>query len=338
MKLFTRILLILLVIIVLALVAAFFLPSRLQISKEVVIDQPQNVVFQELNDVSRFNSFSPWYDLDTTATYVYSDQTEGVGAFLQWDGNQVGKGTYTITESVPYDRIDVGLVFDESSAQTAYILTETPEGTQVQWTYDAELEWPIERYIGLYFNDLLENNYATGLATLKENLENRPYTTDIEVEEVQQEALPVMGVRAVYNETDDIGTAMGGAFAQILEYVERNSIDMQQARFVSIYSSIDQSIPQPDFLAGIISDQADNKPNSNIEPYTIPAGVYIRGIHRGAYTNLSESYQALASYINSREDRQIAGDVFEEYITDPAAVPDTAAWVTHIYFRVEENQ
>ncbi len=332
MRIFLYTILLLVGVVLLALTVGFFLPSRLRVSEQVVIDQSPSAVYEVLNDVTLFNNFSPWYEIDSTTTYTYSETTQGVGSFMEWDSEELGVGTYTITSTTPVERVSIALSFGEGDpAESWYDITDTPEGTQVEWGFDSELGWPFGRFFGLFYRSTLEQQYAQGLALLQGYFENN--ALDVTFEEVQQEALPVMGVRISYDPGLGDGM-MDDAFGQVIDYTARNEINLETARIVAVYFSAIAEVPQ-DLLAGVVSDQSDTKPNSNIEPYTIPAGAYVRTTHRGDYSTLSNTHQAIIDYISTQEDRQLAGDVFEDYVTDPEVVLDTAAWVTHIYYRVE---
>ena len=343
MKILLRILLILVLLVVVLWGVGYMLPPRAGFEREITVSQPLQFVYDDLLDIRGFNFWSPWVPMDPNAKYTFSENTVGVGASLAWDGNKdVGKGTSTITEVSSPDMIRILMVFLEgdekrSEATSVYRLEDTADGTRVRWSFEIETPGVLDRYYGLMLGiSPLPTQYEQGLANYKEYIEKRTVERGIDMDEVQLEALPVMGVRGSYVFSEDnIGEKMNAAFLQIGEFMQRNSID--EGRMISVYfSDASQGNPPPsvDFLAGVITEQVDNQPNSGVEPYTIPSGTYIRGIHLGSYDNLAGSHQQIGKYIQS-EGLQLTRDIWEEYIVTPAGEADEEKWVTHLYYRVE---
>ena len=65
----------------------------------------------------------------------------------------------------------------------------------------------------------------------------------------------------------------------------------------------------------------------------IPAGKAVMGVHKGSYHSADVSYHAIEEYMSDKGLHQ-EGSPWEVYVTDPIEVPDTAQWITHIFFRI----
>jgi uncharacterized protein YndB with AHSA1/START domain len=153
------------------------LPGTARIERSVVIDRPAAQVFAVLNDMSQFNSWSPWYDLDPKAKHELSGPQSGPGATLSWSGNdEVGSGTQRIVASVPDSRIDVALEFSGfGAATTSYLLAAEGAGTRVTWAYEGQLGLnPLMRWLGLFMDGWVGPDYEKGLGRLKAYIENTP--------------------------------------------------------------------------------------------------------------------------------------------------------------------
>lgn len=166
-------------VVVLALVYAvggFLLPSSTHVERSVVIQRPPADVFALLNAYPRFNEWSPWYEREPTARYDYSGPASGVGSTMTWEGEHVGKGRQSITESVPNQRIVVALDFDGQPASATYVLTpDGTSGTRVTWSFDSVHGHDLTaRWFGLLFEKMVGGDYEKGLAKLKAVLENEP--------------------------------------------------------------------------------------------------------------------------------------------------------------------
>lgn len=150
------------------------LPSTARVERSIVIERPPAAVFAVLNDMSRFNAWSPWYDIDPKATHSLSGPQSGPGATLTWAGNaEVGSGTQRIVASVPDSRIDVALEFSGFGAATSsYLLAPEAGGTRVTWAYQGDLGMnPVMRWLGLFMDGWVGPDYDKGLGRLKTYIE-----------------------------------------------------------------------------------------------------------------------------------------------------------------------
>ena len=90
-----------------------FLPSRAEVQRIITIDARQATVFALVNDFQQANKWSPWFEDDPNARIEYFGARRGVGAGVTWDGNIIGQGSQTITESVPFSRVVTDLDFGD---------------------------------------------------------------------------------------------------------------------------------------------------------------------------------------------------------------------------------
>ena len=72
-------------------------------------------MFAQVNDLQKWDDWSPWAKLDPNAKVTFSGPQSGDGASFKWDGNdKVGAGTMTITESKPNERVATRTDFVEA--------------------------------------------------------------------------------------------------------------------------------------------------------------------------------------------------------------------------------
>ena len=90
-----------------------------------------------MNDLHKWNEWSPWAKLDPNAKNTFEGGAVGKGASFAWDGNdQVGAGKMTITESKPNELVLIKLKFFkpfENVCTTEF--TVKPEGDQTVLTW-----------------------------------------------------------------------------------------------------------------------------------------------------------------------------------------------------------
>lgn len=70
-------------------------------------------------------------------------------------------------------------------------------------------------------------------------------------------------------------------------------------------------------------------PVGEVTPMELPGGRVITGIHVGSFDGLATTYQELMQWA-AAEGHELAGYMWESYLSDPAAEPDSSTWRTLI--------
>jgi uncharacterized protein YndB with AHSA1/START domain len=176
MSLFRRILLLLFSLLVLVIVVGMMCPAKVRVDRSLVIGAPPDRVYAQVVDFHRWPQWSPWYAMEPTADYSYSGAEQGVGAVMQWRGEQVGEGRQSILAAEPSRSIRTSLEFGrQGDAEANWTFDAVPEGTRVTWGFDADMGWnPISRLMGLMMDRWLGPDYERGLANLKTVCETAP--------------------------------------------------------------------------------------------------------------------------------------------------------------------
>jgi carbon monoxide dehydrogenase subunit G len=158
-------------------VAAFavfiaFQPSDFRVARSTTIAAPPAQVFAHVNDLHKWEAWSPWAKLDPNAKVGFEGPAAGEGAAMTWSGNQaVGAGRMTIKESKPDERIGIDVVFTEPFAgDTLSQFNFAPDGngTKVTWTMKAQHGY-LEKLMCFVFNGtkMVGDDLDKGLAQLK---------------------------------------------------------------------------------------------------------------------------------------------------------------------------
>jgi len=158
------------------LIIGFLLPKQMEVERSVTIDKPASEVFTKINNLRNWDSWSPWYNLDPNTVWEYGGRGEGQGAWYTWasEQNDVGSGKFTITESVPNEKILAEMEFEGmGTANTGFYFTEQNGITKLVWNFDSEIgNNPIAR---IFANTLgkrsLGGQYQQGLDKLKKVVE-----------------------------------------------------------------------------------------------------------------------------------------------------------------------
>jgi hypothetical protein len=112
-------------------------PADFRIARSATFAASAPIVFEQINDLHKFNDWSPWAKIDPNAKATFDGPPAGVGSSFAWSGNsEVGEGRMTITESKPGEVVRMKLEFIKPFAATNTAeFTLKPEGNQTTLTW-----------------------------------------------------------------------------------------------------------------------------------------------------------------------------------------------------------
>ena len=167
-----KILLVLAVLIVVFVVVVITRPDEFKVVRSAAIPAPAAAVFAQVNDLHKWNEWSPWARLDPNAKETFSGPEAGKGATFAWSGNsEVGEGSMTITDSRPNELVAFNLVFVKPFAGTSTAqFTFKPEGdqTNVTWAMSGRNNF-IAKAISLFMDcdKMVGGQFEQGFTNLK---------------------------------------------------------------------------------------------------------------------------------------------------------------------------
>jgi uncharacterized protein YndB with AHSA1/START domain len=166
------------ILLALAFIALIFIivitgrPDEFTVTRAASIAAPPEKIFPHVNDLHKWEAWSPWAKLDPNAKNTFSGADTGAGAAMAWVGNnKVGAGKMTITESQPSGLIRFRLDFQKPmQATNTAEFTFRPEGGQtvVTWSMVGK-SCSMSKVFGLFmdFEKMCGCQFEKGLANLK---------------------------------------------------------------------------------------------------------------------------------------------------------------------------
>lgn len=169
-----KILLTLAALVAVLVVAIALQPAEFRVSRSAVLPAAPSVVFSQVNDLRKWEAWSPWAKLDPDSQVSFTGPAEGEGSSMSWKGNdKVGEGTMTVTESKPDERVALRLDFVKPFAGTSQTeFTFQPEAeashTRVTWTMTGTNQF-VGKAIGLIMNcdKIVGGQFEEGLANMR---------------------------------------------------------------------------------------------------------------------------------------------------------------------------
>ena len=147
-------------------------PDDLLIQRQATIAAPPAVVFEQVNDLHKWDAWSPWAKMDPQAKIGFEGPGSGKDAAFTWSGNdKIGEGRMTIVDSRPADLVDVKVDFTKPFENTSNSKFEfKPEANQtlVTWSTGGQQNF-LEKAMCIVFNGkkMLGDEMEKGLSNLK---------------------------------------------------------------------------------------------------------------------------------------------------------------------------
>ncbi len=331
------------VLVLLLFIGSFILPGKMhtEVSKEITAEK--DYVHALLNNPHYMEKWSPWYGLDTAATYEFFGPESGVGSGYSWKGNKkVGKGKYTILKSEP-DVIETELDFGPmGKAIGTFKMEQAGENTKVIWMMDSNTEgmnFMMKRmapYFSIMMKGAIKKDFTLGLENIELRIDSMIMdglfaimSSKIEISLVDVDAQHVLSIREITT-YEEIGEKFETLYAEIGEVAGGYEM-LAGPPFAFFHSYDDVGCDFEPAWAVIEATEG----NERVRGWEWAAHKAVMTRYFGAYEDTEPTYDALQRYAEENG-LTISGSPYEIYITDPTTEPDTSKWETDIYFPVTE--
>ena len=154
-------------------------PSDFRVERSARVVAPPAAVFAQVNDLRKWDAWSPWAKLDPNAKIAFEGPEGGTGAMMSWAGNdKVGEGKMTVVESRPDQAVKLKVDFVkpfEGTSNSEFGFKPEGDKTAVTWTMTAHHNF-LEKAMCLVMNGkkMIGDDMEKGLAQLKSVAESSP--------------------------------------------------------------------------------------------------------------------------------------------------------------------
>ncbi|MGA9341668.1 MAG: hypothetical protein WBV61_04975 [Rhodanobacteraceae bacterium] len=215
----------LLIVAVLAVVVAVFLPAHGHIERSVEVSSPVRQIYDSLNTFNRFPQWSALRALDRNVQMTFHGPQAGEGAQVAWTSSspKVGDGDLKIDSSEQDSKITMGIDNDWDGANKVYTITLDPatngKTVKITWAYDVDYGWNLLwRYAGLYIHGDPATHIQVNLNNVAAMLASFPNVDykDQQISLTDVTAKPIFLVSTKAPRTlDDVASATDAAMNQI---------------------------------------------------------------------------------------------------------------------------
>jgi effector-binding domain-containing protein len=321
-----------LVLILLFLILAFLLPSQYNVTRSTIIKQPPDYCFQGVVNMQYRKQWDPWLDKEKQKDVYIEVTPQYTGSIYRWNGDTIGSGKMVIDSIVPFEHIYSTLTFIKPQEMLAHVVwhfEKHPEGTKATWQISGELNYPLERWFGLFIENALGKDFETGLNNLERFLEQKNLLAWLEL--VHTGKTSEDKFVGIYKELKGPGLQkkIAEVFAELSEEMNKQNIAYQMPPRTIYHSYAMDNTAKISATYPYAGDTSALK--RPLKAISIKKGRALIGIHRGGYNNLAYSYSLLNQYATEHK-LPITGIAYEVYITNPAKTKDTANWQTQIIY------
>lgn len=338
MKAVKIILLIALALVALVLVLGLIAPKEANVERSIVIDAPQEVVFNTLNDLKTWDSWSPWKEKDPTVNTTYGETTVGVGGSASWVSEESGNGKMEIAESNAPDNLMVKLEFDgQGNADSGWTLEPAEGGTKASWSFHSEFPYPFNIMLLIQnIEGFIQSDYDQGLKLLKNKIESE-YTPmsnqTIDGFEIQVVDLPLhhfLGIKETIT-MDKMQEGFGTNLPKVFQAATDNNLEMTGMP-CGLYYSWDEANQQTELAYSVPLKEAANV--DGFSSFEVPNSKALLIEYYGSYDKLGAAHGAIDKYIKEKG-VEVDMPAIEEYVSDPQKEADPSKWLTRIYYPVK---
>jgi uncharacterized protein YndB with AHSA1/START domain len=149
------------------------------VRRDTTIDAPPSRVYEQIVDFRRWQSWSPWEDLDPDLQRTYSGAPAGVGAAYAWSGNRkAGQGRMEIVDVTEPSRLRIDLRFEKpfkARNEIEFSIEPSGSGSHVTWSMTGR-KTLMTKVMGLFtsMDKMVGPDFEKGLARLRATAEAPP--------------------------------------------------------------------------------------------------------------------------------------------------------------------
>lgn len=320
------------------------LKSDFQIEESKIIEAPDELLFNTINDYKTWEKWGPWMDESDDFIMEYPEKTSGKGASYSWKSESQGDGKVETREATPFSAIDQGITFitpmGESKSDIYWKFEKIePKKTKVTWGMKGKLSFMEKAFWATQDSTISQSMspmYKRGLEKLDAYVSKKMNVYTVHVDGVTEHG----GGFYMYSATASSIAAIPEKMAQMLPtvktYMTENNLPQTGMPF-TLYNEYNEEHGTAIFSTGIPTrDKVVTPKESTVLCDFLPRQKTVKTTLKGDYTNSKEAWEKAYQYITENKlmlDPKFSP--FEVYRVSPITQPNPAEWVTEIYIPVQ---
>jgi len=310
--------------------------GKYNIKRDKVINVARPVLYNYVNDYKNWENLGLLANADTTATYTYSANAVGKGAFMSWTkGNNNGK-IQTINAAAN-DSIGQKAIIDNLNSTLSWSFKDTLNSTKISVRLKGSLTFK-EKALALLnggIDNKIESSLERGLDNLNTFLvkEIRVYKVDV-AGLVTKKGSFYLGQSAT-SPLADVNQKAAAAFDKLTAFAKENNIVITGRPFVLFKAGIADKERVTYSYCIPIRDEMFTSPGSDYEGGKLLPYNAVKATLKGDYSHMPEVWQATKKHINQKQlQENTTGQYIEVYTKGGVQTRRPSAWVTDVYIPI----
>jgi effector-binding domain-containing protein len=310
-------------------VAPFFFPETMVVSRSILLDVPARTLFAKINDFRNWEFWSPWQPDKEQTQAIFQNNGFGRGGVAIWpsDISDSPLQKFTITNAEPYTIIEVAMDFPGKAFSVNRIVFSENEGqTGLTWSMGVKTEgWKTlffrikaAKYINRALSDLSTTAllwHRRGLPIAEAGIIN---------------AFPYVSIRRQIA-WEELSEAMEKMYEVLISSADEGNYQIIGHPY-AIYHSMGED--RVDIECGFPVDKQPE--HSGI----INSGIYSEVMcaiteYTGSYENLETGHTAVQEWMSERE-FTLSGPPMEIYMTNESESDNPDEWKTKICYPISK--
>jgi len=311
-------------------------PTEYEVSRDITIEAPPEVVYEQVINHKNRDAWSPWEQMDPNMTKSYEGPEAGVGAIYKWSGNDsVGTGSLEITEAKEYEMIRSNLTFTspwESTSEIMWNFEEIDGGTKATWKVKGELPGYLFWMGQEEMDENMGPDFQRGLESLKTVAESKKPEQKMTAELVSVESGPYFFVRDEVSFDKMTSEFFSERYEMIANHLAADMKNISGPYF-AVYHKWDEEAKMTDVEVAVPCNSSKTG-NNRVKKGETYAGKALKCSFKGPYEKTGQVHEFLHSEMGKRN-MDYAGSPWEAYIKGPGDTKDPKEYVTEIYYPVK---
>ncbi len=300
----------------------------MSVSKSIEINAKPEIVFNEINSFSKWESWSPWLINDSTM-HITIHEDKGKGAVMEWESQSFGDCRIIITHDEPNASIAANFDFGTNSKSSSIWFIENVEtSTLVNWTFTTKEFTFWEKYFALIYRQDIKDLLTQGLKQLKSNCEELKFSRVGPIEIVEREAVPtVIMVDSVVDSR--VEQRLSEMDAYLLRFLERRKMSPAGKPFIIKYGRVNDSLNK---IARGYPLTERTWVWRTLQYFPLNGGRLVTVSHYGSQST-EKAHKVIKQYIQDNK-LEIGGQNWEIELFDPEVDKDSTLWETKLYYPI----
>ncbi|TBW26515.1 GyrI-like domain-containing protein [Gramella sp. KN1008] len=320
--------------------------GKFQIEQQQMLAAPQEVVFNEVNDFTTWNSWEPWSRETDDMIIKYGDKTKGEGASYSWKSEKMGEGEITTLKANPYTSIDQKISFatpfGDSSSDVYWEFEKQGDSTLVTWGMNGEqsfMEKAAFTFQDQSLSEMMLPMFKKGLDNLQAKITEEMEAYSVNIDGITQHGGGYYMYMTTASKISQVSERMDAMIEEVGSYMENNNIEKAGNPFI-LYNQWNEDQGTAIYSAAWFTPSEVVTPaESSVLNGYMPKQRTLKTTLKGDYKNLKEAWDASYAYLQKNSLKADANsEAFEVYLKGPDDTANPAEWITQLYIPIMEEK